>query len=143
MRFILQYMLYYDIKQSVEFCLCVYVRYIAVNRFLIRNGCELQNHTGSNESVCSVCEHRTECTPLSSEGRTVTVPFSLLPHIDSDDPPMAARFRAGMKLRTSVERMIKRLKCDLSDDRLKKRGNASFQAYPDKTMTAFRILLCQ
>ncbi len=48
MRFILQYMLYYDIKQSVEFCLCVYVRYIAVNRFLIRNGCELQNHTGSS-----------------------------------------------------------------------------------------------
>ncbi|MEE4357373.1 MAG: hypothetical protein V2I97_12980 [Desulfococcaceae bacterium] len=31
----------------------------------------------NNESVCSGCEHRTECTPLSSEGRTVTIPFSL------------------------------------------------------------------
>jgi hypothetical protein len=46
-----------------------------------------------------------------------------------------------MKLRPSVERMIKRLKCELGDDRLKKRGNASFQAYLDKTMAAFHILL--
>jgi len=97
----------------------------------------------NNETVCSVCEHRPECTPLSSEGRTVTIAFSMLPHIDPDDPPMAARFRSDMKIRTSVERMIKRLKCDLSDDRLKKRGNASFQAYPDKTMIAFHILLRQ
>ena len=97
----------------------------------------------NNESVCSGCEYRTECTPLSSEGRTVTIPFSLLPHIDTDDPPMAARFRSDMKLRPSVERMIKRLKCDLSDDRLAKRGNASFQACLDKTMIAFHILLRQ
>lgn len=103
-----------------------------------------QAPTGENsESVCSGCGHRRECTPLSSEGRTVTVPFSLLSHIDPDDPPMAARFRSDMKLRPSVERMIKRLKCDLSDDRLKKRGNASFQAYLDKTMTALHILLRQ
>ncbi|CAB1084811.1 hypothetical protein D1AOALGA4SA_12319 [Olavius algarvensis Delta 1 endosymbiont] len=37
--------------------------------------------------------------------------------------------------------MIKRLKCDLGDDRLKKRSNASFQAYLDKTTIAFHILL--
>jgi len=97
----------------------------------------------NNESVCSDCKHRPECTPLSSEGRTVTVPFSLLSHIDPDDPPMAARFISVMKLRPSVERMIKRLKCDLGDDRLKKRGNASFQAYLDKTMIALHILLRQ
>ena len=30
---------------------------------------------------------------------------------------------------------------DLGDDRLSKRGNASFQAYLDKTMIAFHILL--
>ncbi len=34
-----------------------------------------------------------------------------------------------MSRRPSVERMIKRLKCDLGDDRLSKRGNESFQAY--------------
>ncbi|CAB1081580.1 hypothetical protein D1AOALGA4SA_9230, partial [Olavius algarvensis Delta 1 endosymbiont] len=36
------------------------------------------------------------------------------------DPPMAKRFKAIMTRRPSVERMIKRLKCDLGDDRLKK-----------------------
>ncbi len=35
--------------------------------------------------------------------------------------------------------MIKRLKCDLGDDRLTKRGNASFQAYLDKTMICFLV----
>jgi hypothetical protein len=62
-------------------------------------------------------------------------------HINPADPPMANRFRAMMTRRSSVERMIKRLKCDLSDDRLKKRGNAAFQAYLDKTMIAFHMLL--
>jgi len=54
---------------------------------------------------------------------------------------MAKRFKATMARRTSVGRMIKRLKCDLGDSRLTKRGNASFQAYLDKTMIAFHILL--
>jgi len=54
---------------------------------------------------------------------------------------MAKRFKAIMTRRPSVERMIKRLKCDLGDDRLKKRGNASFQAYLDITLVAFHILL--
>ena len=43
--------------------------------------------------------------------------------------------------RPSVERMIKRLKYDLSDDRLSKRGNESFHAYLDKTMIAYHLLL--
>ncbi len=63
------------------------------------------------------------------------------PHIDTDDPPMAKRFKAIMSRRPSAERMIKRLKCDLSDDRLTKRGNKSFQAYWDKTLIAYHILL--
>jgi len=45
-----------------------------------------------------------------------------------------------MTKRPSVERMIKRLKCDLSNDRLSKRGNLSFQAHLDKTVIAFHIL---
>ncbi len=36
--------------------------------------------------------------------------------------------------------MIKRLKRDLDDDRLKKRSKALFQAYLVKTMIAFHIL---
>ncbi|MBF0538706.1 MAG: hypothetical protein HQL03_10690 [Nitrospirae bacterium] len=54
---------------------------------------------------------------------------------------MAKRFKAILSRRTSIERMIKRLKCDLGNDRLSKRGNTSFQAYLDKTMIAFHLLL--
>ena len=92
-------------------------------------------------SVCDSCEQKPECCPTAEKGRIVQISFDMLAHIDSQDPPMAKRFKATMKRRPSVERMIKRLKCDLADDRLKKRSNASFQAYLDKTMTAFHILL--
>ena len=94
-------------------------------------------------SVCLGCEQKSICCRLSKKGRVVTLWFSMLPHIDPKDPPMAKRFKAMMTHRPSIERMIKRLKCDLSDDRLKKRGNAAFQAYLDKTMIAFHILLRQ
>ncbi len=94
-------------------------------------------------SVCFVCPHRSSCCPNSKGSRVATIGFNLLPHMDSNDPPMAKRFKRIMKKRPSVERMIKRLKCDLSDDRLTKRSNASFQSYLDKTMIAFHILLRQ
>jgi len=97
----------------------------------------------NGRSVCLSCDKKSTCCRLSKKGRVVTLPFSVLPHIDPKDPPMARRFKAMMTHRPSVERMIKRLKCDLSDDRLKKRGNAAFQAYLDKTMIAFHILLRQ
>jgi len=93
--------------------------------------------------VCENCPNKNECCPNAKKGRTVTVPFQSLSHIRPEDPPMAKRYKAIMTRRPSVERMIKRLKCDLSDDRLTKRGNASFQAYLDKTLTAFHILLRQ
>jgi hypothetical protein len=95
----------------------------------------------NHHSRCLSCDHKPVCCPLSKKGRVVTIPFSLLSHIDPNDPPMARRFKAMMTMRPSVERMIKRLKCDLADDRLSKRGNASFQAYLDKTMIAFHLLL--
>ncbi len=94
-------------------------------------------------SRCSFCAYQIDCCPQAENGRTVTLSFDFLPHIDPDDPPMAKRYKAIMSRRPSVERMIKRLKCDLSDDRLSKRGNASFQAYLDKTMIAFHMLLRQ
>jgi len=93
-------------------------------------------------SVCVGCPERTECCNSSTQtGRTLTVSFDTLPQIDSNDPPMAKRFKAIMRRRPSVERMIKRLKCDLGDDRLSKRGNQSFQAYLDKTMIAYHLLI--
>lgn len=92
--------------------------------------------------VCLKCVNQQECCPNAlTMGRTINVSFDKLPQIDSNDPSMAKRFKAIMARRPSVERMIKRLKCDLGDDRLTKRGNASFQAYLDKTMIAFHVLL--
>ena len=93
-------------------------------------------------SVCVSCIRRADCCNRSTQsGRTVTVSFDTLPQIDPSDPPMAKRFKAIMSRRPSVERMIKRLKCDLGDDRLGKRGNESFQAYLDKTMIAYHLLI--
>ncbi len=93
-------------------------------------------------SVCVGCCERAECCKRSTQsGRTITVSFDTLGHIDPHDPPMAKRFKAIMSRRPSVERMIKRLKCDLGDDRLSKRGNESFQAYLDKTMIAYHLLI--
>lgn len=92
-------------------------------------------------SVCSGCLHKLTCSPQSTKGRAVTLSFDMLPSIEPDDPPMAKRFKAIMMRRPSVERMIKRLKLDLSDDRLRKRGNDSFQAYLDKTLIAYHMLL--
>lgn len=91
--------------------------------------------------VCLTCNNKNNCSPNSLTGRIINISFDLLPHIDPNDPPLSKRFKAIMKRRPSVERMIKRLKCDLGDDRLTKRGNDSFQAYLDKTMIAFHILL--
>ncbi len=93
-------------------------------------------------SVCVSCSERAVCCNRSTQsGRTITVSFDTLAHIDPNDPPMAKRFKAIMTRRPSVERMIKRLKCDLGDDRLSKRGNESFQAYLDKTMISYHLLI--
>ncbi len=99
-------------------------------------------HQDDGTSVCISCSVRADCCNSANQsGRTITVSFDTLPHIDSNDPPMAKRFKAIMSRRPSLERMIKRLKCDLGDDRLSKRGNQSFQAYLDKTMIAYHLLI--
>jgi len=83
----------------------------------------------------------TSCPQANSCGRTGNISYYLLPHIDETDPPMSKRLKAIMTKRPSVERMIKRLKCDLGDDRLTKRGNSALKAYLDKTLIAYHILL--
>ncbi|MCP4876127.1 MAG: hypothetical protein GY896_11730, partial [Gammaproteobacteria bacterium] len=111
------------------------IRY-ASEKFIYRAPLQDDGH-----SVCIGCGEKTQCCNRSSQsGRTITVSFDTLKHIDPSDPPMAKRFKAIMTRRPSVERMIKRLKCDLGDDRLSKRGNDSFQAYLDKTMISYHLL---
>jgi hypothetical protein len=91
--------------------------------------------------ACHNCESKSACCPNAEKGRVAVISFDLMPFIDPLDPPMAKRFKAMMKLRPSVERMIKTLKCDLTDSRLSKQGNQSFKAYLDKTMIAYHQLL--
>lgn len=92
---------------------------------------------------CQGCPFRTECCPRAETGRHVVIPSTLLPHISIDDPPMGKRHGKMMTRRPAVERVIKRLKKDLGDDELTKRGNAAFQARLDKTLIAFHLLLRQ
>lgn len=99
--------------------------------------------TETGESACLTCPLKEACCPRAAQGRTVTVPFDFLPHVDPHDPPMAKRFRAMMTRRPAVERVIKRLKYDVGAPQLSKRGNATFQARLDKTMIAFHLLLRQ
>jgi hypothetical protein len=91
--------------------------------------------------ACTDCKWKDECCPNAVKGRVALIPFDLMPFIDPSDPPMAKRFKAMMKLRPAVERMIKKLKCDLTDSRLSKQGNQSFKAYLDKTLIAYHQLL--
>ena len=97
----------------------------------------------NGQAICNCCVYREACTPQSTKGRTVLIDFDLLPGIDPEDPPMAKRFKAMMRFRPSVERMISFLKKQLGDDRLSERSNASFQALLDKTMIVFHQLLRQ
>lgn len=94
-------------------------------------------------AYCLSCPHKLDCCPHALHGRQAAIPFDHLPHVRPDDPPMAKRFKAMMTRRPSVERVIKRMKCDLGDRRLSKRGNPAFQARLDKTLIALHILLRQ
>ncbi len=80
--------------------------------------------------LCLDCRDRgNRCNSGNQTGRTISIPFDTLKHIDPNDPPMAKRFKTIMTRSPSVERMIKLLKCDLGSDRLSKRGNDTFQGH--------------
>lgn len=90
--------------------------------------------------LCGVCPEKAMCCPNAEKGRHITVPFDTLPQIDPDDP-LSKRFKAMLARRPSIERAIKRIKCDLGGDTLGKRGNQAFQARLDKTLIAYHMLL--
>ncbi|MFZ1176580.1 MAG: hypothetical protein WAO15_10015 [Mycobacterium sp.] len=95
----------------------------------------------SGEARCAGCNRKPQCCPRAGTGRYLSLRFDRLPQINPDDPPLAKRFRAMLARRTSIERVIKILKCDLGGKQLSKRGNAAFQARLDKTLVAYHILL--
>ena len=96
----------------------------------------------TGELACLTCPLRETCCRRDTKGgREVEIPITHLSHIDPGDPPMSRRFKALMRNRTSVERAIKRIKLDLGDDRLKRRGNDAFQAHLDRSLIALHLLL--
>lgn len=98
--------------------------------------------TDEGKPVCETCPLKSACcNNTNTAGRRVQLSWDFFPSINPDDPQIAHRFKQTMKKRPAVERMIKRLKCDLSSPYLTKRGNKAFQAYLDKTMMAYHILL--
>jgi hypothetical protein len=91
--------------------------------------------------VCQACPLRAGCYRGESAGRQVAIRQERLPWLDPDFPQLSKRFHKAMARRTSIERLHKLMKYDFGDDRLTKRGNASFQARLDKTLFAMHILL--
>jgi hypothetical protein len=92
--------------------------------------------------ACITCPLKAECCRRDADaGRHVSIPFTLLDHIDPSDPPMARRFKATMMKRPAVERAIKRIKLDFSDESLTRRGSAAFQAHLDRSLIAFHLML--
>lgn len=96
----------------------------------------------SGESACVLCHIKDECCRRGTVGgRHVVIKFGQLPHIDPSDPPMARRFKVLMRMRTAVERAIKRIKFDFGDDRLARRGNDAFLAHLDRSLIAYHLML--
>lgn len=95
-----------------------------------------------DETHCAQCPLKAQCCRANNKnGRHVSIPFEMLPHISPENPPMAKRFTETMKKRTAVERMIYQLKCRLGERYLHKRGNHNYQATLDKSMIAFHLIL--
>lgn len=92
--------------------------------------------------ACKKCPLRDTCCRAGVDGgRHVAIPFEKLPHIDPEDPPMTRRFKVLMSRRPAVERAIKRIKIDLGDPQLVRRGNDAFQGHLDRSLIAFHLLL--
>lgn len=92
--------------------------------------------------ACHTCPVKaTCCRSDNTNGRDAEIPFTMLPHIDPSDPPMARRFKAIIRRRTAVERAIKRVKLDFSDPQLSRRGNDAFQGHLDRSLIAFHWML--
>ena len=110
----------------------------STERFLFR-----APEDSSGASVCQGCALREGCYRGESSGRVATIPADRVPWLDREMPQLSKRFGKAMARRTSIERLHKLMKFDLGDDRLTKRGNATFQARLDKTLLAMHVLLPQ
>lgn len=90
--------------------------------------------------VCASCPYRNGCLE-KGQRRHIRVPKADLVQIDWNAPQHLSRNKKRYRLRTGVERAIKRLKVDLGAERLGHRNALRVQAHVDKRLLALHVLL--
>jgi hypothetical protein len=91
--------------------------------------------------VCTGCPLRSRCGRSNGKRRTLRTRRKDFPQIDWDHPQHLDRNRRLIQRRTSVERMIKRIKVDLRGEILTRRDARRVQAHFDKRLLVLHLLL--
>jgi len=91
-------------------------------------------------SVCTGCPFASACLRKGTR-RHIRVDRRDFPQIDWEHPQHFARNRARYKMRTGVERAIKRLKVDLRAEHLTHRDSQRVQAHLDRKLLTLHLLL--
>jgi len=91
--------------------------------------------------VCADCPLRPCCGRGRGQRRTLRTRRVDFPQIDWDHPQHLDRHRRLIRRRTSIERMIKRIKVDLHGETLTRRHARRVQAHFDKRLLVLHLLL--
>jgi hypothetical protein len=94
----------------------------------------------SGKPVCATCPHAANCLK-KGQRRHIRVHRRDLPQIHWDHPQHSVRSRQRYKVRTAVERAIKRMKVDLLGEHLTHRDVDRVQAHFDRKLLTLHILL--
>ncbi len=92
------------------------------------------------QPVCKGCPIAGNCVK-QGQRRHIRVARNDFPQIDWDHPQHFARDRGRYKMRTGVERAIKRLKVDLEGENLTARDTHRVQAHLDRRLLIMHLLL--
>ena len=91
--------------------------------------------------VCADCPLRSGCGRGNHKRRTLRTRRADFPQIDWDHPQHLDCNRRLIRRRTSVERMIKRIKVDLRGEILTRRDATRVQAHFDKRLLVLHLML--
>lgn len=91
--------------------------------------------------VCAGCPLVAACLAAGGRRRHLRVQRADFPQIDWDHPQHQGRHRATYRLRTGVERAIKRLKIDLDGEHLTRRDARRVQAHFDRRLLVVHLLI--
>ncbi len=91
--------------------------------------------------ICGSCPMRSQCGKGQGRRRTLRTRRAEFPQIDWDHPQHLVRNRRFIQRRTSVERMIKRIKVDLHGEIVTRRDANRIQAHFDKRLLVLHLML--